>query len=55
MEINSISDLNYGVGQGEKLEENYYFVDGYNKRLFSENDAEKFFSIVGKIDIKEQK
>lgn len=51
--VNSISDLNYGASQGQRLEENYYFVDGYNKRFFSENDAEKFFSIVGKTDIKE--
>mgnify|MGYP005790025775 FL=1 len=28
--VNSISDLNYGAGQGQRLEENYYFVDGYN-------------------------
>lgn len=51
--VNSISDLNYGAGQGQRLEENYYFVDGYNKRFFSENDAEKFFSIIGKTNIKE--
>ena len=38
--VNSISDLNYGAGQGQRLEENYYFVDGYNKRFFSEKDAD---------------
>lgn len=51
--VNSISDLNYGAGQGQKLEENYYFVNGYNKRFFSKSDAERFFSIIGKTDIKE--
>lgn len=51
--VNSICDLNYGAGQGTKLEENYYFVDGYNKRFFSKADAEKFFSIIGQVDIEE--
>ena len=51
--VNSISDLNYGAGQGQKLEENYYFVDGYNKRFFSKKDAEYFFSIIGKANIRE--
>ena len=51
--VNSTSDLNYGAGKGEKLEDNYYFVEGYNKRFFSINDAEKFFSIIGKTRIVE--
>ena len=51
--VNSTQDLNYGAGQGKKLEENYYFVEGYNKRFFSIEDAEKFFSHIGKIKIKE--
>jgi len=51
--VNSTADLNYGAGQGEKIENNFYFVDGYNKRFFTIEDAEKFFSIIGKVDIKE--
>lgn len=51
--VNSILDSNYGAGRGERLEDNYYFVDGYNKRFFSVEDAYRFFSIVGKVDVRE--
>ncbi len=51
--VNSIADINHGAGQGKKLEENFYFVEGYNKRFFNIKDAEKFFSIIGKAEIKE--
>lgn len=51
--VNSLQDKNYGVGNGKKLEENYYFVEGYNKRFFSIEDAKKFFSYIGKTKIKE--
>ena len=51
--VNSISDINYGAGKGQKLEENFYFVDGYNKRFFDINDAKKFFSIIGQAKINE--
>ena len=39
---------------GEKLEENYYFVGGYNKRFFTLEDAKKFFSIIGKVKANEE-
>ena len=32
--VNSMQDFNHGAGQGEKLEENYYFVKGYKKKIF---------------------
>ena len=51
--VNSIYDINAGAGQGEKIEENFYFVEGYNKRFFSIEDAEKFFSIIGDVYVKE--
>ena len=51
--VNSLQDKNYGAGNGKKLEENYYFVEGYNKRFFSIEDAKKFFSYIGKTKIKE--
>lgn len=51
--VNSIADINHGAGQGEKLEENFYFVEGYNKRFFPIDDAQKFFSIVGKVKVRE--
>ena len=51
--VNSITDKNFGAGNGQKIEENYYFVEGYNKRFFSIEDAKKFFSYIGKTKIKE--
>ena len=51
--VNSVLDTNYGAGKGEKLEENFYFVNGYNKRFFTVEDANKFFSVIGKVNIKE--
>lgn len=51
--VNSLEDKNYGAGKGEKIEENYYFVDGYNKRFFSIEDAKRFFSYVGTTKVKE--
>lgn len=51
--VNSTADINHGAGQGKKLEENFYFIQGYNKRFFDLKDAERFFSIIGRIEIKE--
>ncbi len=51
--VNSTADINHGAGQGEKIEENYYFVKGYNKRFFDENEVNKFFSIIGKVKFRE--
>jgi len=45
--VNSIYDINHGAGQGEMLEKNYYFVDGYNRRFFDDEDIIKFFSVIG--------
>lgn len=50
--VNSTQDINHGAGQGEKIEENFYFVEGYNKRFFTIADAEKFFSIIGTPNVK---
>ena len=52
--VNSIHDVNHGAGEGEKIEDNFYFVKGYNKRFFTVEDAEKFFSIVGKATVREE-
>lgn len=49
--VNSINDINYGAGLGEKIEDNYYYVDGYNKRFFTLEDAQRFFSIVGEVTV----
>lgn len=51
--VNSVEDINHGAGQGKKLEENFYYVEGYNKRFFTIQDAVKFFSIIGDIKVKE--
>lgn len=51
--VNSTADINHGAGQGKKLEENFYFVEGYNKRFFSIEDAKKFFSIIGNVKVRE--
>ena len=52
--VNSIYDVNHGAGDGEKIEDNYYFVGGYNKRFFTIEDAERFFSIIGNVKAKEE-
>lgn len=51
--VNSINDINYGAGQGEKLEEKFYFVGGYNKRFFDIEDVNKYFSLIGKVNSSE--
>ena len=48
--VNSINDVNYGAGQGTKIEDGFYFVQGYNKRFFSLEDVNKYFSIIGKVN-----
>ena len=51
--VNSVNDINHGAGQGHQLEENFYFVDGYNKRFFDLKDVDKYFSIIGNVEAKE--
>lgn len=51
--VNSIKDINYGALQGEKLEDNFYYVEGYNKRFFNLEDVNKYFSIIGDIKANE--
>lgn len=53
--VNSTNDINYGAKKGIKLEKNYYFVDGYNKRFFNYEDAKKYFSIIGEVSINKGK
>lgn len=52
--VNSVKDVNHGAGDGERIEENYYFVGGYNKRFFTVEDAERFFSIIGEVRATEE-
>ena len=51
--VNSIDDINYGAMQGNKIEDNYYYVNGCNKRFFSKEDCLYYFSIIGEVKIKE--
>lgn len=48
--VNSMQDFNHGAGQGEKLEENYYFVNGYNKRFFDRLEIDKYFNNLGEVE-----
>ncbi len=47
--VNSTNDINHGAGQGKKIEDNYYYVEGYNKRFFDMSDVDKFFSTIGEV------
>lgn len=51
--VNSTKDINFGSNKGVKLEENFYFVNGYNKRFFDFCDIFYYFEIVGKLNYKE--
>ncbi|KAK8892282.1 hypothetical protein M9Y10_029507 [Tritrichomonas musculus] len=50
--VNSTKDFNHGAGQGQKLEENFFYVDGYNKRFFNEESVQRFFGKIGECDYK---
>ena len=50
--VNSVEDIIHGAGQGEKIEDNFYYVKGYNKRFFNFEDVYKFFSVIGKVEAK---
>lgn len=51
--VNSVQDVNHGAGQGKKIEDNFYFVEGYNKRFFDIDDVNKYFSIIGEVEAHE--
>lgn len=51
--VNSLADTNYEDGQGKKVEDNFYFVDGHYKRFFSTEDVQKYFSIIGQPEAKQ--
>ena len=51
--VNSINDLNYGAGCGERVENNFYLTkDGY-KRFFDVKDIKKYFRIFEIYSIRE--
>ncbi len=52
--VNSIDDINFGSKEGVKIENNYYFVNGYNKRFFDFNDIFYYFEIIGEVTEEEK-
>ena len=51
--VASTKDVNFGAGIGEQLEKNYYFEGAYTKRFFDLDDINKYFRIIGNIEVKE--
>lgn len=51
--VASINDFNFGAGMGEELEKNYYFEGSYTKRFFDLNDINKYFGIIGEVEVHE--
>ena len=43
LRVNSTKDRNYGAGQGQQIEKNYYLRDGRLKRFFEEKELRKLF------------
>ena len=43
LRVNSINDTNFGAGQGEQIEKNYYSIDGKLKRFFEEQELRQLF------------
>ena len=48
--VASINDFNFGAGVGEQLEKNFYFEGDYTKRFFDQEDINKYFGIIGKLE-----
>lgn len=51
--VASVRDYNFGAGEGEELEKNFYFEGDYTKRFFDIDDVNRFFGIIGDISSKE--
>lgn len=48
--VASVHDFNFGAGEGEKLEKNFYFEGDYTKRFFDQEDIDKYFGIIGSVE-----
>lgn len=51
--VASVNDFNFGSGVGEQLERNYYFEGDYTKRFFDSEDVNKYFGIIGSVEMEE--
>ena len=53
--VNSVKDVNYGVGEGKEIEKHLYETeDGRYKRFFDQEDIDKFFANWEKIFVHEE-
>lgn len=48
--VASVNDFNFGASIGEQLEKNFYFEGDYTKRFFAQEDINKYFGIIGKVE-----
>ncbi len=53
--VNSVNDINYGAGQGEVVEENYYRVNGKMKRFFDLKQIQALFTGWGLLYVREER
>lgn len=51
--VASVNDFNFGAGEGDEREKNFYFEGDYTKRFFDEEDIDKYFGIIGEVERKE--
>jgi len=48
--VATVDDVNFGAGVGKELEKNFYFEGAYTKRFFDQDDVDKYFGIIGKVE-----
>ncbi len=53
LRVNSTKDKNFGAGQGQQIEMNYYLRDGRLKRFFDEIGLRKLFEEMNIINLRE--
>jgi len=41
--VNSVNDINYGAGNGEEIEKNFYLTECGYKRFFDEENVKYYF------------
>jgi SAM-dependent methyltransferase len=44
LRVNSVKDVNHGAGQGIRIEENFYNINGHFKRFFNLEQVHNFFN-----------
>ena len=51
--VNSTKDVHHGAGRGERIEDNYYYVNGDKKRFFDLSQLEALFESWEKLRLRE--